>query len=148
MSANCCTRVYLLGCFPSGPAQIELGFDALKTGTYRAVFKYLDREIVFEEPFTVGDPLVFGVRNLNDHFAFEFYITDPDGDRVENVVDGVTYDCWRVDFNASAIGDPYTPPSDGETCLLDIVISLDGEEQETLTDIDPCEDQTINITLL
>lgn len=35
----------------------------------------------------------------------------------------------------------------GTTCTIDVVINVDGVEEETITGLDPCEDQTYNITI-
>jgi hypothetical protein len=37
--------------------------------------------------------------------------------------------------------------SDGTACTVDVVINVDGVEVDTVTGIDPCEDQTFNITI-
>jgi hypothetical protein len=35
----------------------------------------------------------------------------------------------------------------GDSCLVDVVVNVNGVEENTLTDLDPCEAQTININI-
>lgn len=110
MAANCCARVFWMGCLPSGPQVIELPVIALLDGDYTFVFDYLGTPITFTYANESGNLLQVGVQGLNDEFTFQFNVIDPNGDPVTYTVGGVTYDCFSVQLHAAVVGEAYTPP--------------------------------------
>jgi len=101
MPANCCSYFYDLGCFPCGSLLAQLPITAPVTGTYVAHFKYLGTEILKEFEATLGDAIYVPIDGLNSDFTFDFYVLDPDG---EKLTFG-DFDCWRLQLHVARIGD-------------------------------------------
>jgi hypothetical protein len=152
MSVDCldcgeCQRTYDLGVVDCGDGFAELPFNATMTGTYSAVFRYLGVLIPFEFEGTIGQPILIPITGVNENMRHTVYVVDPDGDKVFWGV----YDCFRFVLNKeltpSRLSIPCAPCPSVEGCLFNIVLVVNGEEQEPIEDLDPCEDNTLELTI-
>jgi hypothetical protein len=153
MSVDCldcaeCAKTYDIGTIDCGDGYAEMPMSASMTGTHSAVFRYLGVLIPFEFEGTAGQPLLVPITGVNENMRHTIYIVDPDG---EKVFWGV-YDCFRFVLNKeltpSRFSIPCAPCPTIEGCLFTLAITVNDEEQTPIEDLDPCEENTINLNII
>jgi hypothetical protein len=149
-------------------------FNAPSSGTYSAVFMTDENACVFQFEAVIGEPIIVPITGLNENFTHQFYILDEMENTIEYEGPGgkVVYDCFKFKLTPSTAGearmlhmpgvtcenlnDPKHGLTDeqkaciegvGEACTIDFNIVLHGDVVETITGLNPCEENTITIIL-
>lgn len=166
-----CTNTYRLGCYYCGQPGILMPFDAPTTGEYTVYFRYFGQVIEKRITAVAGGQLIVPIGGLNENFKHVFWILDPNDDQVTAVIDTVEYDCFSFLLKPSSAADPgnldlsgiacqalldalsdaqrqcFEDEFGGSNCPVTVVVSVDGGPATTVSNLDPCADNTINITL-
>jgi hypothetical protein len=90
----CCTRV--LNFCKRDICGGEINFDILvqTAGEHTMRTEFLGSSVKIKKTFEAGEPLVFGITDLNENFFFTVELYDPQGNRVIIRKDGLDYDCF------------------------------------------------------
>jgi hypothetical protein len=148
-------------------------FNAPATGTFRVVFIKDEGVQFIDFEATEGEPMVVPLTGLNEFYTHRFYIIDPEESTViYEHTDGLDYDCFQVRIvpaqerevtmirlsgvTCENLLDPEYGLTEaqledclgcdgGEACPMTVRIYVNGVLDQTILNVDPCEDQTYNI---
>ncbi len=68
-----------------GESLIKTNFVATTNDKYTMKLNFLDVVLIKEQTFMVGEPLNFMIKNLNENYAYNFWIEDSFGNVLEYV---------------------------------------------------------------
>lgn len=68
-----------------GESLIETNFIATMNGKYTMKLNFLDVVLIKEQDFLIGESLNFLIKNLNENYAYNFWIENSDGVVLEYV---------------------------------------------------------------
>lgn len=110
---NCCAEILNLGLVNTCVGALPTGLTATETGVYKLQVDYLGRLLIIEQPFNIGEPLVFDVRKLNEDFEYLAKVFLPSGGQLTKAVTGTQYECFSFstffEMGAGPGGEAPTP---------------------------------------